>query len=150
MRADPQGVFVLQSHAFPPLIPLSSFYGISSDLEAAKAVGGRILVEHTTADKKHLIFPQALIQGALTRLGMNAVVTLESSGLPQCELRPLTLYQANVRHLPNPHGQSWRYCRDTIHLHTGHGFHTKPATISKSHPTSRRSSKDWSRYQRVI
>lgn len=34
---------------------------------------------------QHLIFPQALIQGALVRLGLPAVVTTESSGLPQCE-----------------------------------------------------------------
>jgi hypothetical protein len=33
-----QGVFVLQSHAFPPLIPLSSFRGNAADLESAKEV----------------------------------------------------------------------------------------------------------------
>jgi hypothetical protein len=31
------------------------------------------------------VFPQALIQGALARLGMHTTVTCESSQLPQCE-----------------------------------------------------------------
>jgi len=38
------------------------------------------------ADIQHLIYPQALIQGALVRLGLSASVTVESSGLPQCKL----------------------------------------------------------------
>jgi hypothetical protein len=29
---------VLQSHAFPPLVPLSSYRGSAADMEAAKAV----------------------------------------------------------------------------------------------------------------
>jgi hypothetical protein len=37
-HAHVQGVFVLQSHAFPPLTSLSSHRGPAADLEAAKAV----------------------------------------------------------------------------------------------------------------
>lgn len=71
-RAYTQGVFVLQSHSFPPLEPLSSYRGAAADLDAAR---------------HHLVFPQALIQGALARLGMHTTVTCESSQLPQCKAR---------------------------------------------------------------
>lgn len=39
------------------------------------------------AIRKYLAFPAALIQGALAKLGLNATVTAESSGLPQCRYR---------------------------------------------------------------
>lgn len=68
-RANQQGVFVLQSHAFPPLASLSSTRGTQHDVAIAKL---------------HLIYPQALIQGALQRLGMQCTVTAETSQLPQC------------------------------------------------------------------
>lgn len=67
--ADQQGVFVLQSHAFPPLATLSSTKGTQHDVTVAKL---------------HLIYPQSLIQGALQRLGMQCSVTAETSQLPQC------------------------------------------------------------------
>ncbi|WVQ74959.1 hypothetical protein IAR50_004567 [Cryptococcus sp. DSM 104548] len=69
LRTNHRGVYVLQSHAFPPLAGLSSYRGAAADMEIAKT---------------HLLFPQALVQGALTRLGMSSIVTAESSGLPQC------------------------------------------------------------------
>ncbi|KAK6910516.1 transporter particle component [Kwoniella mangroviensis CBS 8886] len=76
LRTNHKGIFVLQSHSFPPLIPLSTYKGSSNDIEIAKS---------------HLLFPQALLQGALVRLGMNAVVTAESSGLPQCTFQIRTI-----------------------------------------------------------
>ncbi|ORY35608.1 NO signaling/Golgi transport ligand-binding domain-containing protein [Naematelia encephala] len=76
LRTNHRGVYVLQSNALPPLIPLSSYGGASADLESAKA---------------HLVFPQALIQGALTRLGMPTTVIAESSGLPQCTFQIRTI-----------------------------------------------------------
>lgn len=60
---------MLQSHAFPPLASLSSTRGTQHDVAVAKL---------------HLIYPQALIQGALQRLGMQCTVTAETSQLPQC------------------------------------------------------------------
>ncbi|WWC90738.1 uncharacterized protein L201_005675 [Kwoniella dendrophila CBS 6074] len=83
LRTNHRGIFVLQSHSFPPLIPLSSYKGSSNDIEIAKS---------------HLLFPQALIQGALVRLGMNSVVIAESSGLPQCTFQIRTIKQST----PNP------------------------------------------------
>ncbi|WWC63262.1 uncharacterized protein I303_105862 [Kwoniella dejecticola CBS 10117] len=83
LRTNHRGIFVLQSHSFPPLILLSSYKGSSHDIEAAKS---------------HLLFPQALIQGALVRLGMQAVVTAESSGLPQCTFQIRTIKPTT----PNP------------------------------------------------
>jgi hypothetical protein len=82
-RADIKGVYVLQSHAFPPLLSISSPHGPAHDMEAAKPVRR---VNQDKADIQHLIYPQALIQGALVRLGLSASVTVESSGLPQCKL----------------------------------------------------------------
>ncbi|KAL1406422.1 hypothetical protein Q8F55_008121 [Vanrija albida] len=76
LRTNHRGVFVLQSHAFPPLGALSSFRGAAADLEAARV---------------HLVFPQALIQGALARLGMVATVTAESAQLPQCTFQIRTV-----------------------------------------------------------
>ncbi|WVF72774.1 hypothetical protein IAT40_007592 [Kwoniella sp. CBS 6097] len=76
LRTNHRGVFVLQSHSFPPLANISSHRGASADMETAKL---------------HLMFPQALIQGALARLGMNAVVTAESAGLPQCTFQIRTI-----------------------------------------------------------
>ncbi|KAL7423888.1 hypothetical protein Q5752_001473 [Cryptotrichosporon argae] len=76
LRTNHRGTFVLQSHAFPPLAAISSSAGPAADLEAARL---------------HLVFPQALIQGALGRLGMAAAVTAESSGLPQCTFHIRTL-----------------------------------------------------------
>lgn len=67
--ANAQGVFVLQSHAFPPLATISSTKGTQHDVAVAKL---------------HLIYPQSLIQGALQRLGMQCTVTAETSQLPQC------------------------------------------------------------------
>lgn len=81
LRTNHRGVFVLQSHAFPPLESLSSYRGAAADLEAAR---------------HHLVFPQALIQGALARLGMHTTVTCESSQLPQCELRSYRMTCATV------------------------------------------------------
>jgi hypothetical protein len=56
-------------------------------MEAAKPVS---FILHCQDEKKltlqHLIYPQALIEGALNRLGLSASVTVESSGLPQCKL----------------------------------------------------------------
>jgi hypothetical protein len=84
-----QGVYVLQSHAFPPLTSISSPLGPAHDMEAAKSVRHQ-RTTRLALIMQHLIYPQALIQGALTRLGLPALVTAESSGLPQCELdRPL-------------------------------------------------------------
>ncbi|TXT12861.1 hypothetical protein VHUM_01262 [Vanrija humicola] len=76
LRTNHRGVFVLQSHAFPPLAGLSSYRGAAADLEAARV---------------HLVFPQALIQGALARLGMVATVTAESAQLPQCTFQIRTV-----------------------------------------------------------
>ncbi|GFZ49502.1 hypothetical protein JCM24511_07622 [Saitozyma sp. JCM 24511] len=81
LRTNHRGVFVLQSHAFPPLVPLSSYRGSAADMEAAKA---------------HLVFPQALVQGALARLGMPASVTAETSGLPQCTFQIRTVKASNA------------------------------------------------------
>jgi len=53
-------------------------------MEAAKPV--RRVFPRDGTDIQHLIYPQALIQGALVRLGLSASVTVESSGLPQCKL----------------------------------------------------------------
>ncbi|GHJ84194.1 hypothetical protein NliqN6_0596 [Naganishia liquefaciens] len=69
LRTNHRGVFVLQSNAFPPLIPISSTNGPQADVEAAKI---------------YLVYPSALIQGALARLGINVTVSVESAGLPQC------------------------------------------------------------------
>ncbi|KAI5454058.1 hypothetical protein NCC49_005049 [Naganishia albida] len=68
LRTNHRGVFVLQSNAFPPLISLSTTNGPQSDLDAGKIF---------------LVYPSALIQGALARLGMNVTVSVESAGLPQ-------------------------------------------------------------------
>ncbi|WRT68365.1 uncharacterized protein IL334_005341 [Kwoniella shivajii] len=92
LRTNHRGIFVLQSHTFPPLIPLSSCKGSSHDIEIAK---------------NHLLFPQALIQGALVRLGMQAIVTAESSGLPQCTFQIRTIKAAvsttpSTAGTPNP------------------------------------------------
>ncbi|WWC71595.1 uncharacterized protein I206_105553 [Kwoniella pini CBS 10737] len=83
LRTNHRGIFVLQSHSFPPLIHLSSYKGSSNDIEIAKS---------------HLLFPQALIQGALSRLGMQAIVTTETSGLPQCtfQIREIKLSTPNL------------------------------------------------------
>lgn len=89
LRTNHRGVFVLQSHAFPPLAGLSSFRGAAADLEAARV---------------HLVFPQALIQGALARLGMVATVTAESAQLPQCRSSRETWLTR--RHFPDPHRQA--------------------------------------------
>jgi hypothetical protein len=86
LRTNHKGTFVLQSHALPPLIPLSSYRGPANDLETAKLVRNcSSLASTSQLTQQHLIFPQALIQGAVTRLGMPAIVQAESSGLPQCE-----------------------------------------------------------------
>ncbi|WVR07575.1 hypothetical protein IAU60_004617 [Kwoniella sp. DSM 27419] len=82
LRTNHRGIFVLQSHSFPPLVPLSSHMGAAADLEAAKA---------------HLLFPQAVIQGALQRLGMQAIVIAESSGLPQCTFQIRTVKPATAQ-----------------------------------------------------
>ncbi|WVQ99974.1 hypothetical protein IAU59_007117 [Kwoniella sp. CBS 9459] len=76
LRTNHRGIFVLQSHSFPPLANISSHRGPSADMETAKT---------------HLLFPQALIQGALSRLGMHAIVTAESAGLPQCTFQIRTV-----------------------------------------------------------
>ncbi|BEJ17875.1 hypothetical protein CspHIS471_0701430 [Cutaneotrichosporon sp. HIS471] len=82
LRTNHRGVFVLQSHAFPPLESLSSFRGAAADLDAAR---------------HHLVFPQALIQGALARLGMHTTVTCESSQLPQCTFQIRTVKNTTSR-----------------------------------------------------
>ncbi|WVQ81878.1 hypothetical protein IAT38_004005 [Cryptococcus sp. DSM 104549] len=89
LRTNHRGIFVLQSHSFPPLVPLSSHRGPSSDMETAKT---------------HLLFPQAIIQGALVRLGMNAVVTAESAGLPQCTFQIRTLKASALPTTPSAAG----------------------------------------------
>lgn len=98
LRTNHRGVFVLQSHVFPPLVALSSRG--PADLDAAKRVN---LTMEMGLTCKHLVFPQALIQGALARLGMNATVVLESTGLPQCKW-------------PSLHLAHLRYISDTCHL----------------------------------
>ncbi|OXG32060.1 transporter particle component [Cryptococcus neoformans Bt15] len=85
LRTNHRGVYVLQSNAFPPLVPLSSYKGSAADMDAANT---------------HLIFSQALIQGALHRLGMNAVVSAESSSLPQCTFQIRTLKPSNIPSTP--------------------------------------------------
>ncbi|ODN82339.1 transporter particle component [Cryptococcus wingfieldii CBS 7118] len=91
LRTNHRGVYVLQSHSFPPLAGLSSYRGAAADMETAKT---------------HLLFPQALLQGALTRLGMHSVVTAESSGLPQCTFQirttKATATTPSVAGTPNP------------------------------------------------
>ncbi|OCF42700.1 transporter particle component [Kwoniella heveanensis CBS 569] len=89
LRTNHRGIFVLQSHSFPPLSNLSSHRGSSADMETAKL---------------HLLFPQALIQGALARLGMHAIVTAESAGLPQCtfQIRTIKNPAAGTGNVNNP------------------------------------------------
>jgi hypothetical protein len=41
---------------------------------------------------QYLVYPSALIQGALARLGINVTVSVESAGLPQCKWTSLLLY----------------------------------------------------------
>ncbi|KAK8854814.1 hypothetical protein IAR55_003553 [Kwoniella newhampshirensis] len=89
LRTNHRGIFVLQSHSFPPLIPLSSHRGPSADMETAKT---------------HLLFPQALIQGALSRLGMHSIVTAESSGLPQCTFQIRTIKSSTLPNTPSVGG----------------------------------------------
>lgn len=86
LRTNHRGIFVLQSHSFPPLSTLSGCSASPSNAasEAAKA---------------HLIFHQALVQGALARLGMPCTVTAESAHLPQCECG---LEGADCRYVSDP------------------------------------------------
>ncbi|WVO13434.1 hypothetical protein L204_101050 [Cryptococcus depauperatus] len=86
LRTNHRGIYVLQSHSFPPLAPMSSCKGSASDMEAAKT---------------HLLFPQALMQGALYRLGLNAHVSAESAGLPQCTFQIRTLKSPTISATPN-------------------------------------------------
>ncbi|ORX38538.1 ER to Golgi transport-related protein [Kockovaella imperatae] len=95
LRTNHRGVFVLQSHAFPPLVPLSSHRGPAADLEAAKQASEIVTTAYLTLSQ-HLLFPQALIQGALARLGMPATVTAETSGLPQCTFQIRTVPKSAV------------------------------------------------------
>ncbi len=125
-----QGVFVLQSNLFPPLAPLSTCRGTAADLESARV---------------YLVFPQALIQGALVRLGMNATVTAETASLPQCEyyvviclvicreanidLGTLDGIMANIsRYFPHPHKRQERTCIvDTSRVYCRHPRTKSPA-----------------------
>lgn len=50
-EVDAQGTFVLQSHAFPPLVPLSSYKGQAADQETAKLVS--LLVYGYAALQQH-------------------------------------------------------------------------------------------------
>ena len=95
-----QGTFVLQANALPPLIPLSTVAGPAADVEDTKIVSRLrlhpdrpvhwcyILVDLAVCSLllvQYLAYPAAMIQGALAKLGLNATVTAESSGLPQCK-----------------------------------------------------------------
>ncbi|EIW67294.1 hypothetical protein M231_01604 [Tremella mesenterica] len=88
LRTNHRGVFVLQSHIFPPLASLSSHKGQAHDQSIAPM---------------HLVFPQALIQGALARLGLPCYVTAESSTLPQCTFQIRTVKSTQP---PTPETQS--------------------------------------------
>ncbi|WWD19037.1 hypothetical protein CI109_103495 [Kwoniella shandongensis] len=117
LRTNHRGVFVLQSHSFPPLMTLSSHRGPSADMESAKL---------------HLLFPQALVQGALARLGMHSIVTAESSGLPQCTFQIRTTKSSNsnqpntpsVGGTPNPQSQALAQGRSAPMSQTGSGAST--------------------------
>ncbi|KAG9045343.1 Trafficking protein particle complex subunit 33 [Tulasnella sp. UAMH 9824] len=69
LRTNHRGVYVLQDNAFKPLLRMSSPDGSADALRRAKI---------------YLAFPVGVIRGALSRFGLNAVVTSEAVTLPQC------------------------------------------------------------------
>lgn len=66
--------------------PLHPYHRIEVQQQTLKQPKPLVLLP-TSTDRQHLVFPQALVQGALARLGMAAYVTAETSGLPQCKFR---------------------------------------------------------------
>lgn len=100
---------------------------------------------------KHLVFPQALIQGALSRLGMAAYVTAECTLLPQCEACHLLPFTASYlsahpkciqgylaaeltcnRHIPDPNSQIDPGHPSTLHTCTSPSTHGARHTCRRS------------------
>jgi len=69
LRTNHRGVYVLQDNAFKPLLRISSPYGS---------------VDALRRSQMYLAWSVGVIRGALARFGFVAVVTCETTILPQC------------------------------------------------------------------